>query len=71
MSHVRVFQFDTRTFPFRTLLEELFGVAPLEDLHRFFPEESKIRELPDRFTDDKTFVHERLTCPVIFGPTEA
>lgn len=59
MSHVRVFRFDTRTFPFRTLLEELFGAAPLEELHRFFPDESKIKELPDRFTDDKTFAHER------------
>jgi len=58
-SHVKIFQFDTDAFPFRRLMVELFGVEPLEDLHRAFPDESVITELPDKYTDDTTFFHRR------------
>lgn len=60
MSHVEIFHFDIRELPFRELVEDLFGVDPLEDLHRAFPEESAIAELPDRDADDRTYFHKRL-----------
>lgn len=59
MSCIDVFRFSTRDFPFAALLEELFGVRPLEDLHRAFPAESRVARLPDTETDDRTAFHAR------------
>lgn len=60
MSHVEILHFDTQAFPFRALVEGVFGVQALEDLHRAFPEQSAIVQLPDRDTDDQTYFHKRL-----------